>query len=90
MVRHDGCRHMRLDTTMQLFHRWHRARAGLPTRLRTMPRDWRDASLGEIEEEVIRERIEAMRPALSWAEVADTLGVNKRTLYSKRKQYGFG
>lgn len=42
----------------------------------------------DIEKEIIRKRCDKMRPEHSWKEVAESLGIAKKTLYDKRKKLG--
>ena len=78
-------RYMRYTTCMALFQQWRR-RTGRPTHEMTV--DDRDrAKLDDIEEAIIRQRLDAMRPGHSYQDIADSLGITKKTLYEKRKQY---
>lgn len=43
-------------------------------------------SIDEMEEIIIKRRIEKMRPDHTWLEVAQSLGISKKTLYVKRKE----
>jgi len=44
-------------------------------------------SVEDIERKLIRRRCEEMRPDAAWKEIAESLGMSKKTLYQKRKRY---
>jgi DNA-binding NtrC family response regulator len=45
-------------------------------------------TLADTEEAAIRFALAQMRPTASFSEIANVLGISKKTLYEKRKQYG--
>jgi hypothetical protein len=44
-------------------------------------------SVDDIERKLIQRRCEEMRPDAAWKEIAESLGMSKKTLYQKRKRY---
>jgi len=46
-----------------------------------------DDSVEDIERKLIQRRCEEMRPDAAWKEIAESLGMSKKTLYQKRKRY---
>jgi len=77
--------YMRLETCMALFQRWRG--------LNVSPRDpepdpYADMQLDAIRRSVVRGRIQAMRPGATYEEIAQTLGVTKKTLWEYRKDMG--
>ena len=44
-------------------------------------------SVEDIERKLIQRRCEEMRPDAAWKEIAESLGMSKKTLYQKRKRY---
>ena len=72
-------RHMRLATCMALFQNW-RAVSGRKTHDN-------GPTLSMAKEQLIERRIHKMRPEYSWPEIADSLGVAKKTLWTYRNKY---
>lgn len=46
-------------------------------------------TLEEKEKEMIGEYIARLRPDTTWMEIAEILGISKKTLWKKRQKYGF-
>lgn len=74
---------MRMSTTMRLFQAWRRI-TGRPTHEKADPKT---ATIEDLEAELIKERCDEMRPHYTWEQIANTLGITKKTLAKKRKKY---
>lgn len=49
-----------------------------------------DATVYEVEERLLRQRINRMRPEHQWSEIAQSLGIDRSTLRRKRNRYDIG
>jgi len=78
-------RYMRYKTCMALFQRWRRLTGRTTHEVQVSDHD--KATIKEIKEAMIRERLQEMRPDHTYGEIADTLGITKKSLWEKRKEY---
>lgn len=77
-----------MKTEMELIQRLRRIRRRLPDEGGELD-EVGGMTIEEAKEKMICDRIEEMRPQASWKAIAESLGIAEKTLWVKRKEFGY-